>query len=195
MLAFPIIRTFILLSLTPWIKAIPFECGNEIPMERGFMSAKLFIWCSQDPKCSEMYYQTKGNNVTVFNYMTSNMLNGYNSLDQLPNNILCGSVDSSDVVRNLWLMKLSNSKSHEITSCPTNHELVVDHEQLTAHCVCSHNRQCSVDTSKQDILAIELILMIIILFAILVLQLFRIIDELKPVKGQKIAIKVLEEIY
>lgn len=192
-MTFPILRIISFVFLTPWIVK-SFDCGDEKPMEKNWMTSQLFMWCVQDEKCSESYYQTKGNNMTIFKYMTSNVLNGYNSLDQLSRNVLCGSQEPSDIIKNLWLMKLENTKSHSI-SCPTNHELVVDHNQLTAQCVCSHNRQCSVDTSKQDILNFELILMIIILFAILVLQIFRIIEELKPVRGHKMAIQVLDSIY
>lgn len=196
---FLIIRIFSLLFLTPWVQSLTYDCKNDLmPMEDNWIFSRLLIWCSNDKICAELYHQTKVNNMTVFKYLAMNSIYGYSSLDQLSNEILCSAQDT-DVTKNLWLFKLKNSmkpkESGSTVSCPPNHELHIDHDQLTASCVCSFNAQCSTDTSKQDILAIELVLMIIILFAILVLQIFRIIQELNPIKGKTVAVDVLDKIY
>lgn len=92
------------------------------------------------------------------------------------------------------MLKLQNIKSFS-SSCPINHELVVDHSQLTAHCVCSHNKQCSVDNSKQDILIIEILLWIIIQFIILIFVIVRTMEEQREIKGTKMAEELLDVVY
>jgi hypothetical protein len=163
------------------------------PSDENHMVDQLFLWCKQDKKCSEDYNQDRIGNRTVFKYILGNTLSNYYNLQQLSNELYCQSSNENEKLKNLWLLKLQNKKSFN-TECPINKKLVVNHDQLDAHCVCDSDKQCALDSTQDDLLIALLGLMLLILFLVLLTNGIRITTELKPLKGKESIKSILDGI-